>query len=753
VIAARNGRGIAWAILATALFASACATGCFSGGGDSPPSPSPTRFQVATVAPASSPTPGQPTPQPGAAPPSTDLAAANGLFREGRYGEARAAFLSLSSRSQLPVERAEALVGAANAAFSVNDTAAGLQALDQAVRAAPSGSSVAVRAAYLQLKHLNDAGRTAEAASAFQVNRTIADDQSLAPYFLHEGARALAGAGQFGAAEALWQQVTSSGTASVALQGTIHRARASIARESHDDVALQKALLDEIRATHDPAAYYESAEVAERLGDSALFAQQLRYLVLQVPSSHFAYLALGDLGDAGLAIDAGAAGLVYYRKGLYSQARAVLLPSLEQAPTAGDLAFRAFYLAASFEDAGDLASAVKYYDVAAASGASSSAYVHRAKYWGARVTENQLLPLEASQRYVALVRDGPRGEFSEEAAFRAGYVLLNDGRTAEALAVWAGLAASATPRLEYWRGRAYARAGNDPAARASYQRAVALGPYDLYGLEAARALGTLPALNVAYQPRNLARPIDWDAIQSWLTLKLGGAPAGSKVTVACELMTAGLREAAAAEIYAAADHAGEWRSFELMREASQCGLTSVAAQLAVNLRINTGVASYEAPKDLLRVSYPIDFRSAVEGEAKKANVDPLFFAALIRQESFWDPTAGSGAGALGLTQVIPPTGEAIAAALGVSGFQPSDLYRPALSLEFGAYYLGGEIRSYRDPLVALAAYNAGPASAARWAAAGATSAADLVEVLDFLETQRYVTLIVEAYAYYQLAWS
>lgn len=752
MIAARNGRGIAWAILGTALLASACATGCFFGGSGSPDA-APTPTELATVAPTSSPTPGLPTPPPTAVPPSADLTAANGLFREGRYGEARAAFLSLSSSSRLPAERAEALVGAANAAFSLNDAPAGFQALDQAIRAAPSGSDVAVRAAYLHVKHLNDAGRSAEAASAFQLNRTIAEGQSLAPYFLHEGARALAGAGREPDAEALWQQVLSSSGASLSLKGAVHLARAEVARQSHDDPELQDALLGVIQTTHSPSAYFESAEVAQRQGDLALFARQLRYLVLQVPSSHFAYLALADLADAGLAVDAGAAGLIYYRKGLYSQARAVLLPSLEQAPTAADLAFRAFYLAASFEDAGDLANAVKYYDVAAASGATSSAYVHRAKYWAARVTENQLQPVEASRRYVSLAQDGPPGEFSEEAAFRAGYVLFNDGRTAEALAVWAGLSASATPRLEYWRGRAYAKAGNDPAARASYQRAVALGPYDLYGLEAARALGTLPALDVAYQPRNLSKPIDWDAIQSWLTGKIGGAPAGSKITVACELMTAGLREAAAAEIYAAADHAGEWRNFELMREASQCGLTDVAAQLAVNLRINAGVASYQAPKDLLRLSYPIDFRSVVEGEAKKANVDPLFFAALIRQESFWDPSAGSGAGALGLTQVIPPTGEAIAAALGVAGFQASDLFRPALSLEFGAYYLGGELRAYRDPLIALAAYNAGPASAARWAAAGATTAADLVEVLDFLETQRYVTLIVEAYAHYQLAWS
>lgn len=190
-----------------------------------------------------------------------------------------------------------------------------------------------------------------------------------------------------------------------------------------------------------------------------------------------------------------------------------------------------------------------------------------------------------------------------------------------------------------------------------------------------------------------------------------------------------------------------------MKEAKGCGLTSVAAQLAVSLRLQAGVASHEPPADLLRVAYPLDYTGVLETESQKANVDPLFFAALIRQESFWDPLAGSGAGALGLTQVIPPTGESLARELGVEDFVPSMLFLPVRSLEFGAHYLGGQLKLYGNPLLALAAYNAGPAAAARWAGAGAVNPADLVEEIDFSETKNYVTLILEAYAHYQLAWS
>ena len=90
--------------------------------------------------------------------------------------------------------------------------------------------------------------------------------------------------------------------------------------------------------------------------------------------------------------------------------------------------------------------------------------------------------------------------------------------------------------------------------------------------------------------------------------------------------------------------------------------------------------------------------------------------------------------------------------LGVADFVPEDLFNPLVSLEFGAYYLGGELRGYASPLLALAAYNAGPGPAGRWAAAGDTRAADIVETIDYTESRAYVTLIYEAYAHYLLAW-
>lgn len=103
--------------------------------------------------------------------------------------------------------------------------------------------------------------------------------------------------------------------------------------------------------------------------------------------------------------------------------------------------------------------------------------------------------------------------------------------------------------------------------------------------------------------------------------------------------------------------------------------------------------------------------------------------------------------------MIPSTGRGVAAALGMQEFEPADLFRPAVALEFGAYYLGVQLGRFRDPLLALAAYNAGPGNALRWAALERSTAADLAESIDFTETRAYVQVIFDAYLHYQRAWS
>lgn len=734
------------AALLPALFVAIAAAAACSG--DSPPPAEPSPTPGAPASPTASPT----TPATsGVEPlPSQPLQAARLLQREGRFDEARTAFERLAAASQDPTERAEAWFGAGSAAHEAGDRDASLEALRKAVAEAPPGSAIAARAAYLAATRLNDAGEFAEAAA---IARAATASGPLAPYLQHELSRALAGNGDIAGANTAWDTLLADPATTSTLRVTVLRERLRLARESGDDAELALRLDALIAATGDAQARYDRATLAAEYGETATFSANLLAIIADSPASPFAPLAIADLRDAGVPIDPGQEGLVYYRRGAYTEAKRVLLPALDDPlATPAQVTLRAYYLAAAYEDSGDGTNAVVYYDLAATTGAVSP-FIHRARYWAARVSEDLDLATEASQRYVQLATGGPSGEFSEEAAFRAGFVLLRAGETASALAAWEQVGAGVSARLEYWRGRALELQGDSTGATAAYQRAIAAGPYDFHGLEAAIRLGTREPVAAAYRDRNVDKTIDWDVIATWLRGRIPGDWPGSPPTAACDLARSGLRDTARDEILTASSGAGAWRTFELIREASACGLTDIAARLAVGLRQTAGVASHEPPADLLRVSYPIDYGQTLATEARGASLDPLFLAALVRQESFWDPTAGSSAGALGLTQVIPPTGQGIAAALGVSPFGSSDLFRPAIALKFGAYYLGGQVTRFGDPLLALTAYNAGPANAIRWSERERATAADLVESIDYLETRLYVTYIVEAYAHYELAWA
>jgi soluble lytic murein transglycosylase-like protein len=125
------------------------------------------------------------------------------------------------------------------------------------------------------------------------------------------------------------------------------------------------------------------------------------------------------------------------------------------------------------------------------------------------------------------------------------------------------------------------------------------------------------------------------------------------------------------------------------------------------------------------------YAAEIDAAAAKYNVDPALLRGLIRQESNFNPNAGSPAGARGLTQLMPGT----AAALGV------DPSVPAQAIEGGAKYLRQQLDKFGgDPAKALAAYNAGPGAVQRYGG-----------VPPYAETQNYVRKVLAYAAEYRQA--
>lgn len=693
------------------------------------------------------------TPVPTVAPVSESrLEAAAQLRRDGDAAGAAEAYLSIAATN--PAARPEALLGAGIARFEAGDPDGAIEALKGSLEQSSPNSPTRRRAAYLLGLRLNDAGRFAEALAALREFVQSATLDGLQPYIVAEFARASARSGDAVAAASAWDAVLGSPAATNTLRAAAYRDRADAAAAAGDTAAVVTWLTRLVGIQPNPENRYALATAAKRRGDGDTFAAQLRAVMSESPSSPFASRAIADLTDAGYAVDPGREGFVYYRRGAYTDARRVLaVAAVAPGLSAADRAFRSYYLAAAYEDSGSLATAVQWYDIAA-SADPGSAIAHRAQYWAARTVETLGDVRSASARYQSLVRSGPAGEFTAEAAFRAGYTLFAAGDASAAISTWTNLAVEPDARLLYWQARAYERIGNATAAREAYAKAASVGPFDFHGLLAVTALGQAASPDVTYRPRTYPRTVDWDSIATWLTPYAGPRPAAaSPPSAASDFMAVGLYERAEAAIIDEAAGAGPWRLLAIIHEAYDAELLSTAARLTVALRESTGVSPALVPKAVTQLAYPVDYVVSLDAYAKANNVDPLFFAALIRQESFWDPSAVSSAGAIGLTQVIPDTGDGIARALGIKGFRPSDLLRPSVSLQFGAYYIGGQLKHYADPLAALAAYNAGPANAIRWTdRVSPSKPADFLEAIDIPETQHYVQSVMEYYALYRRAY-
>ncbi len=110
------------------------------------------------------------------------------------------------------------------------------------------------------------------------------------------------------------------------------------------------------------------------------------------------------------------------------------------------------------------------------------------------------------------------------------------------------------------------------------------------------------------------------------------------------------------------------------------------------------------PRAFWEMLYPLGWRSDVADVARRTGIDPFLVAAVIREESRYDPKALSRAGARGLMQLMPGTAGPMARVRGLT-FSDELLEDPRANVELGAAFLAGLMKEFRDPRLAVAAYN------------------------------------------------
>ncbi|HET7340324.1 MAG TPA: lytic transglycosylase domain-containing protein, partial [Methylomirabilota bacterium] len=156
------------------------------------------------------------------------------------------------------------------------------------------------------------------------------------------------------------------------------------------------------------------------------------------------------------------------------------------------------------------------------------------------------------------------------------------------------------------------------------------------------------------------------------------------------------------------------------------------------------------PAAFWQMLYPFGWRDDVVQAANRSGLDPFLVAAVVREESSYYPQALSRTGARGLMQLQPSTARPMAAVRGLAFAGGELLDDPRTNLDIGAAFLAGLLQEFKDPRLALAAYNAGPARVRQWWQARRTSDLEaFVEQIPFDETRLYVKRVMLSWDEYR----
>lgn len=160
------------------------------------------------------------------------------------------------------------------------------------------------------------------------------------------------------------------------------------------------------------------------------------------------------------------------------------------------------------------------------------------------------------------------------------------------------------------------------------------------------------------------------------------------------------------------------------------------------------VAAVTVTREVEKKTYRLDYEAEIIKWADEYMLSRYLVAAVIHTESRGNPSAVSPAGAVGLMQIMPATGEWIAGKLGAE-FSEDTLPDPAENIRMGCWYLDYLLKRYGgNETSALAAYNAGPGNVDGWLEKSEYASGGQLDYIPFDETREYVRRVARAEAKY-----
>jgi soluble lytic murein transglycosylase len=334
----------------------------------------------------------------------------------------------------------------------------------------------------------------------------------------------------------------------------------------------------------------------------------------------------------------------------------------------------------------------------------------------------------------------PMGAHADRMAWRAGWWAYKQGEYATTIALFSSAAitfrhSDFRPSWLYWNAKASDRLNDRAGAVTGYRQTIADYSNTYYGRESRRQLVAwkvpVAIADAAYRRPEPVTP--------------GPVPANAGLVRG--LLSAGLYD----------DALNELRYLE--RDLGPTPLIEASMAYAWNRKgdLRTGIqlmrhaypqfledgGETTLPVDVMNVIFPVAYFDLIRKYAEAHKLDPYVMAALIAQESTFDPGVKSVANAWGLMQILPSTGREYAKKLGITPFRTTRLTEPEVNVRIGMAFFADLLQNLGDLSLALAAYNAGEDRAEHWKAARQGVDQDqFIDDIPYTETQGYVRRIL-----------
>ncbi len=563
-------------------------------------------------------------------------------------------------------------------------------------------------------------------------------------------------------------------------QATLNAARASLAQDNAEGaIAYYQTLVG--KHPHEGDALAGLVEAWTALGDSVAAHETRLQLIKNYPKHPSAYKMLPALGDMRDAEDLFYAGVACMHAGKYQQAIALLRRVIDEsqdatwrgkaqyelghvyyrtrkylkAESAFDRAFKVyhrpealFYLSrCAIKRGQDLTGATRFREFVRRYPNAKTA--PEALWQAAMAYERRGRHSDARKLFIALAKAYPKSTYADQAAWRAGFALYQTRQYTAASKAFLRLSRQTTAshlrdQGYYWAGKCYQKLGQKAEARFWIDRASEGFPTSYYSTRAHAILGKTENAYI-------------EAPQPGEHLSVGQSYTPSAHIPKGDILASiGLYRDAKHEydrarriigrnLFALDDLKLRYERVRAMHKALQISAQIVMLERAQGISMT---------RTSFRRLYPTYYWGEINQIARKMDLDPNLMIAIMRQESAFNTTAISRAGARGLMQVMPQTGRDMARLVKLKNFSTQDLHDPHTSILLGAKHLSDHIKAFekdkqRQLSLALSAYNAGLDAAKRWAKRLTKQDVDeFIERIPYKETRNYVKLVYRNYRVY-----